>query len=411
MRVAVVMPRGSQMSRARANSMETVAAALLAPSRLKGVTRLICDGGAPDPMLPDMVTVPHGLSRSRRAEMVARAIKALDPVYVEYHQQLESSAALARRLPGRVHVLYRHTRIKPPRGRLDRLRYEARLAAFDQLIFVSETARIEFATDYPRFADRASAICNPIDAPAWAADPADREALIAFSGRAIAEKGLEPLCQALEVVLDRFPTWKAALMLGDWERHEAWARPRLQPLERFGARVAVSRSASLTEVKAVMRRAAIAVTPSFVAEALGLSALEAHAAGAALISSGRGGLREASGPHAVYVETPEASSLVDALTDLMMNPAARVELARAGQAFVAEIHSPGVRSAQLDDLREGLIARRAALLSARRHPLADLGSGASWWTGPAAPWAPAQSRYPEDHRTRDAFARPSLGDR
>lgn len=393
------------MGRARANSMETVAGAMLASSRLKGVTRVICDAGAPEPVLPDLVTVPEGLSRSKRAAAVARAIEALDPGYVEYHQQLESSASLARRLPGRVHVLYRHTRIRPPRGGLDRMRYEARLAAFDQLIFVSEAARLEFATDYPRFADRASAICNPIDAQAWAGDPTDRDELIVFSGRAMEEKGLEPLCQALEVVLDRFPGWKAALMLGDWDRHEAWAQPRLQPLERFGARVAVGKSVSPAEVKAVTRRAAIAVTPSFVAEALGLAALEAHAAGAALISSGRGGLREASGSHAVYVEDPQAPALVQALTDLIMDPAARLDIARSGQAFVAATHSPAVRSAQLDDLREGLMIRRAALLPARRSGWADLASRASLWLASAAPRATARSRF----ERRSGHATDSLG--
>ncbi|WGM31840.1 glycosyltransferase family 4 protein [Brevundimonas sp. NIBR11] len=360
MRVAVVMPRGSQMSRAKPNSMETVAGALLAPSRLKPHTHVICDAGASDPALPDLVAVPEGLGKSRRADAVARTIESLNPDYVEYHQQLESSAALARRLPGRVHVLYRHTRIKPARGLVDRMRYGARLAAFDRLVFVSEAARAEFAADYPRFADRASAICNPIDVEGWTADPTDRDNLIVFSGRAMAEKGLEPLCQALEVVLDRFPDWQAALMLGDFDRHADWAEPRLKPLERFGDRVAIHKSASLAQVKAKTRRAAIAVTPSFVAEALGLSALEAHAAGAALISSGRGGLREASGPHAVYVENPQAPALIEAITGLILDPVRRVDMARAGQAFVMANHSPAVRAAQLDALRERLVAQRVA---------------------------------------------------
>jgi len=366
------------MSRAKPNSMETVAATMLARSRLKD-TRVICDAGAADPALPNLMTVPDGLSKARRTEAVARTIEALDPVYVEYHQQLESSAALARRLPGRLHVLYRHTRIKPPRGLIDRMRYGARLAAFDRLIFVSEAARAEFAADYPRFADRASAICNPIDIRGWSGNPADRDMLIVFAGRAIAEKGLEPLCQALEIVLDRHPDWKAALMLGDWDRHAAWAAPLLQPLERFGARVAVHRSATVEQVQAVTRRAAIAVTPSFVAEALGLSALEAHASGAALISSGRGGLREASGPHALYVDDPQAPALVDALTTLIRDPVARLELARGGQSFVAATHSPAKRSAQLDDLRQGLVAHRATTMQTPRPPLthwlADAASG------------------------------------
>jgi len=393
MRVAVVMPRGSRMSRSKPNSMETVAGALLAPSRLKKQTHVICDAGAPDPAMPDLIAMPEGLGKSRRAEAVARTIETLNPDYVEYHQQLESSAALARRLPGRVHVLYRHTRIKPARGLIDRMRYGARLAAFDRLVFVSEAARAEFAADYPRFADRASAICNPIDVKGWTADPTDRDKLIVFSGRAMAEKGLEPLCQALEVVLDRFPDWKAALMLGDFERHADWAAPRLKPLERFGDRVAIHKSASLVKVKAVTRRAAIAVTPSFVAEALGLSALEAHAAGAALISSGRGGLREASGPNAVYVEDPQAPALVEAITGLILDPARRVAMARAGQAFVMANHTPAVRASQLDTLRETLVAQRVAP-SVRRSSLFQMISAALPSSGPRGAWAVSRSQGP-----------------
>ena len=391
MRVAVVMPRGCQMSRARPNSMETVAGALLAPSRLRDQTHVICDAGASDPALRDLVAVPAGLSKARRVEAVARTLESLNSNYVEHHQQLESSAALARRLPGRVHVLYRHTRIRPPRGLVDRLRYGARLAAFDRLVFVSEAARAEFAADYPDFADRASAVCNPIDVTGWTADPADRDPLIVFSGRAMAEKGLEPLCQALEGVLDRFPDWKAALMLGDFEQHAAWAEPRLKPLERFGDRVAIHRSASLARVKAVTRRAAIAVTPSFVAEALGLSALEAHAAGAALISSGRGGLREASGPHAVYVETPTAAALAEALSGLILDPVGRVALARAGQEFVTAHHTPAVRAAELDALREGLVARKVAQPADRASALQWIASVASW-SGPRWAWAASRSQ-------------------
>ena len=389
LRVAVIMPRGSQMRRSAPNSMETVACALLAYSRVKARTHVLCDAGAPDPAMPDLITVPDGLGRSRRADAVARAIETLNPDLVEYHQQLESSAALARRLPGRTHVLYRHTRIKPSRGWLDRLRYGRRLAAFDALVFVSEAARAEFAADYPRFADRAWAVCNPIDVTGWIADPAERENLIAFSGRAMAEKGVEPLCQALETVLDRFPEWRAALMLGDWDRHADWAQPRLAPLARFGDRVEIHRSAPLDQVKAVMRRAAIAVTPSFVAEALGLSALEAHTAGAALISSGRGGLREASGPHAVYVEDPQGPALAEAMNALILDPAKRLALARAGQAFVMTTHSPAVRAAQLDALRETLVARRSDKGSQLPHGTGRLFSLASGWR---REWTDQQSR-------------------
>lgn len=352
------------MGRDKANSMETVARTLLENSRLKGSVRVICDAGAEVPALPDLLTVPAGLSKSKRADAVAELLAGFDPDYIEYHQQLESSASLARRFPNKINVLYRHTRIKEPKNALDRLRYGARLKAFDKLIFVSGAAGREFVGDYPALANRVASVCNPIEMDAWKACPDSREKLILFSGRAMEEKGLEPFCDALAAVLDKNADWRGALMLGDWDKHAEWAAPRIEALARFGDRVEIHKSASLPQVQAVTRRAAIAVTPSFVAEALGLSALEAHAAGAALISSGRGGLREASGDHAVYVDPPQAPDLTRALAALVANDDERVAMARAGQDFVAAVHAPAVRSAQLDDLRERMMAERAA---AQRH--------------------------------------------
>lgn len=343
------------MCRLTANSMETVAHTLHAHSRLKGDVRIICDAGAQEPLENGLITVPTGLKRGAREQAVADAIRGLNPNYIEYHQQLESAAGLARRFPDKVHVLYRHTRIKAPRNPIERLRYERRLKAFDRLIFVSAAACAEFLADYPRFADKVSAICNPIDSADWRGDVENREKLILFSGRAIAEKGLEPFCTALAQVLDQSPDWRGALMLGDWERHKDWAQPVIQGLERFGDRVEIHRSAPLDLVRETAKRAAIAVAPSYVAEALGLTALEAHAAGAALISSGRGGLREASGPHAVYVDPPEADGLAAAMAALIADPLHRTSLARFAQARVAQVHAAETRSAELDDFREALM--------------------------------------------------------
>ena len=349
------MPRGGAMCRLTANSMETVAHTLHAHSRLKGDVRIICDAGAQEPLENGLITVPTGLKRGAREQAVADAIRGLNPNYIEYHQQLESAAGLARRFPDKVHVLYRHTRIKAPRNPIERLRYERRLKAFDRLIFVSAAACAEFLADYPRFADKVSAICNPIDSADWRGDVENREKLILFSGRAIAEKGLEPFCTALAQVLDQSPDWRGALMLGDWERHKDWAQPVIQGLERFGDRVEIHRSAPLDLVRETAKRAAIAVAPSYVAEALGLTALEAHAAGAALISSGRGGLREASGPHAVYVDPPEADGLAAAMAALIADPLHRTSLARFAQTRVARVHAAEPRSAELDDFREALM--------------------------------------------------------
>ena len=160
-------------------------------------------------------------------------------------------------------------------------------------------------------------------------------------------------------------------MLGDWDKHQDWAAPQVRLLDRFGDRVEIHRSASLDAVRAMTQRAAIAVTPSRVREALGLAALEAHAAGAALISSGRGGLREASGEYALYVDVEEAGALTSAMMRLVENPDERLALARGGQAYVERVHSPAARAAELDALREALIDKAFVTPkpTLRRRPL------------------------------------------
>jgi len=357
MRIAVVLPRGCSYCPDKANSMETVVRTLSAYSRLQRSVTLICDAGAATPPSEQVVTIPAGLGRKARNEAVAAVLSSLNPTIIEYHQQLKAASELARQFPQAINVLYRHTRIKPSRNPLEAFRYGRRLKRFDRLLFVSQAAGQEFAQDYPRLADRVSAICNPIQSEAWHGDPAAKQKLILFSGRAMYDKGLDLFCTALADNLDRHPDWRGALMLGDWEKHQEWAEPHLSQLERFGDRVEIRKSASMNEVKAVTRRAAIAVTPSRVREALGLTALEAHAAGAALISSGRGGLKEASGDHALYVEPTDAAPLAAAIDHLIRHPVERLALAHGGQAHVALVHSPQARAVELDALRQAMADR------------------------------------------------------
>lgn len=365
MKIAVVLPRGSLFDVGKINSMERVALTLNHWSRFCADIRFVCEDGAANPAAPDQTLfVPSGLGKRGHTAAVVAALEAFQPDVIEYHQQLAGATDIARRLPGRVHVLYRHTRFKPASNLIDRWRYHARLKAFDRLIFVSKAAREEFLRDYPGFGAAAVVICNPIDVEVWRGDAGKRENLIFFSGRTLEEKGVDSFCAALADTLDQAPDWRGALMLGEWERNRDWAEPHLRALDRFGDRVEIHKSASPDQVIAVARRAAIAVVPSRVAEALGLTALEAHAAGAALISSGRGGLREASGPHAIYVDPPEADGLAAAMQHLVRHDAERADMAREAQAFVAQTHAPALRAAELDDLRLRLTESRS--LATRR---------------------------------------------
>jgi glycosyltransferase involved in cell wall biosynthesis len=102
-------------------------------------------------------------------------------------------------------------------------------------------------------------------------------------------------------------------------------------------------------VKAACETAAIAVVPSKWAEPFGRTALEAHAGGAALISSGTGGLREASGEHAVYLPAVTEEAIAAALKALIEAPEQTEEMARKGMERAQETFSTELQAAKLDD--------------------------------------------------------------
>lgn len=364
MKTAIVMPPGSRFCVNRPNSMETVVRTLAEARERQDDFRIFCCEGAEK--LGDLPV--HTLPGRGRARLLALidALKDYQPDLIEFHQQVNQAVKVAPSFRHAVRILYRHNVIKTSPNPWDRFRYYLRYKRMDGLIFVSHYARTDFQGAFPRLNGRAHAVPNPIHAELWRGDVQDRDRIIAFAGRATSQKGVHLICEALPGVLDRNPEWRAVLMLSDWEEHADWVRPHVAALDRYGEQVTIMRSAPLGDVRQVMKRAAIALTPSTGGEALGLTALEAHAAGAALISSGRGGLREASGPHALYVDDLTVANLGAAMERLIKDPDERLTLARGAQAYVFETHVPGLRAAQLDALRDQLVqAKRAAQAGGR----------------------------------------------
>jgi glycosyltransferase involved in cell wall biosynthesis len=108
-----------------------------------------------------------------------------------------------------------------------------------------------------------------------------------------------------------------------------------------------------------MERAAIALTPTLIREAFGRAALEAHAGGAALVSSGRGGLREVSGDACLYADPDKPASLAHALDRLIRNEALRNRLALEGRLRAQRLFDIRACAADLDDFYEEVAAQAA----------------------------------------------------
>lgn len=341
--------------------METVVRTLVQATPAQDV-RIFCCEGAEDHGLSNVVALP--VERASRRRALIEGLKAYRPDVIEHHQQVKQAVFVSSILPEPAHILYRHNALKTPRHLLDDWRYNRRYDWMDGFVFVSDAERDAFVRAYPRQADRAFSVPNPIEVGPWLAPLEGREPIIAFAGRAMPEKGVAAICAALPTVLDRHPEWRAVLMLNDWDHHHRWAGPHVAPLARFGERVTLLRSAPISQVQEVMKSAAIALTPSVWDEPFGLTAVEAHAAGAALISSGRGGLREASGPHALYLRAVTPDLLVEAMERLILDPGERFRLARGGQRYVSEVHQPWRRAAQLQMVRRRVLAERRAAADA-----------------------------------------------
>ncbi|WP_292148144.1 glycosyltransferase family 4 protein [Brevundimonas sp.] len=365
MRTAILMPSGCRFSASQPNSMETVVRTLIQASPGHDV-RIFCCEGAEDHGLSNIVVLPSEGARRRTA--LIEGLRAYRPDVIEHHQQVKQAVFVSSILPDPAHILYRHNALKTPRHMLETWRYNRRYEGMDGFVFVSDAEKDAFVRAYPRQADRAFSVPNPIDVGPWLAPLERREPIIAFAGRAMPEKGVAAVCAALPTVLDRHPAWGAVLMLNDWDHHHRWAGPHVAPLARFGERIKILRSAPISQVQEVMKSAAIALTPSIWDEPFGLTAVEAHAAGAALISSGRGGLREASGPHALYLRAVTPSIMVEAMERLILDPGERFRLARGGQRYVSEVHQPGRRAAQLQMVRRIVLAQCQAAAVERAPP-------------------------------------------
>ena len=235
---------------------------------------------------------------------------------------------------------------------------EARLKAAPLcgFVFVSDYALGRFRQDFPFVRAPACAVPNGLDMGAWSAAAA-REPLILCVGRALADKGHLEAIAAILRTLENRPGWSARFILSAIDREPETVH-RLQAMaEASGGRVAIDANRPYAEVKAAWERAAIGMVMTRTPEPFGRTALEALASGAALVTSGLGGLAEICGDSAVIADPGDADALASALGALMDEPARRAELAKAGRRRVEALFDIRTVARRMDDFLEACLAR------------------------------------------------------
>ncbi|MFT4091129.1 MAG: glycosyltransferase family 4 protein [Asticcacaulis sp.] len=352
MKIAIVLPRGFQFCEFSPNSIETVVRSLNTPDISPHDVYVLCEAGARQRGPIKVIEIAQGSNRKSYHQQMLAALKALKPDFIEFHQHTVSMSKLARDMAHTPNALYRHNYVRPPKHLLDHWRIQWRNRHFKGFIFVSQATKNAFIEHYPQYRPKSFTVSNPIDATLWPGDVDRKTNTIVFCGRAAPEKGLAPLCEALAQTLPEYPQWSARLILGKFATHAQWTEAQISKLNH---QAHIFKDLPLTEVKAQMSDAAIAVVPSLWEEPFGLTALEAMAAGCAVISSGRGGLIEASLEHALYLDKVSADEISEALKKLMDNTEMRKDMASSGQTMVQMRQTMALRADDLEFARQNIL--------------------------------------------------------
>jgi glycosyltransferase involved in cell wall biosynthesis len=364
-RVAIILPPKERFTAAGAGAVSLVVRDLAraTPEGWSAEVLGADPGGEPfaavafRALRPRLLDAIPGGRNGAFARAAARALSAAPPALVEAHNRAPLALALAAALPRTPVLLVLHNEPGASGGLAS---VEARAAALSRLagiVCVSEFVRRGVTEGLPpALSGRVHAILNGLPLDTLPPPAEEREPLVLFVGRLTPEKGADAFVAACARALPALPGWRAEIVGARWygDRRDS---PYATALRRQAAAAGIALAGFLDNdaTLARMARAAIVVMPSRWAEPLGRVAQEALACGAALVTSGRGGLPEAAGDAALFADPDDTAALAEAILRLARDPALRAELAARGRAQAARFAMPAT-VARWTALREAVLA-------------------------------------------------------
>ncbi len=339
-------------SQASATSIDLFVCEVAAHSRFR--VEIVAESG--EPALP--ATAIHHLpaygiaNTMRRARFIAELARGLEPSAIVVQQHLPSASAVRALVRAPV-ILQKHNFLRPPRSskwtsELSRWRHTSQLNSLAGVTLVSAAVLAQFERDWPEVTTPRRVIPNGVDLAAWS-PRVEREKIVLVVGRATPEKGLVEAARALLEILPRHPDWSATFVVSEPGRFSDYFEKLRAALAPLGDQAKLLVNRPFAEVKALNEVAAIALVPSMWREPFGRTCLEAHAGGAAVISSGSGGLREISGDKALFVASVEVSPIAEAVETLIGDADLRRRLAAEGSARVGNLYDVRRIATDLDD--------------------------------------------------------------
>ena len=357
-KIAYVMLRNAHFGPRLAASVELCVRDLILHSRHARSTLVVCPPvdqpfeGVEIATIPD-APISGNLGKAWGVSRLLRR-RGVDLAIVENH--LPAATMIALTSGARV-ILHTHAYVKAPSSALDGAFRGQEMRRLSGFAFVSEYALSRFQADFPGLRPLQRAVPNGLDMRDWsAAKPKDP--LILCVGRALRHKGHIEAMAAITRALASRPEWSARFMVSDpvaADQEPETVQALRDAAKGFSGRIRVDSNVPYAEVKAAWERAAVGMVLTTGPEPFGRTALEALASGAALITSGRGGLAEICGPCAVTVDPGNAEAVAVALGQLLDEPQRRAELARAGRERVEQLFDIRRVAEQMDDFIEACL--------------------------------------------------------
>ncbi|OYV24391.1 MAG: hypothetical protein B7W99_02595 [Rhodospirillales bacterium 20-58-10] len=276
---------------------------------------------------------------------ILREIKRCRPAIVEVHQKPRLALLIAKLFPSMRVLLFLHNDPLTMRGLKSPFERRLMLRHVHQVICVSGYLKSRYMQGLSGLGP--AVLHNPLTLAAMPTRAAIRTPEILFVGRMVDDKGPDIFIAACALALPHLHGWSARMIGGDRFGPDSPETPYVISMRGQAAEAGIHLTGPLPhrQTLAAMAAAEIAVVPSRWAEPFGLTALEALANGAALITTRQGGLPEVAGEAALYVPADDANALADAMVKLAQNAGLRGGLQAAGFAQAKLFDTPVIAAA------------------------------------------------------------------